>query len=110
MFYRHLPSLTGPKILLVRPPSGPHTPDVPDTLVRIAELEHYRLMWSERIQADGMRSILDCGSNLSADSVERRIAAIGEVCAHARARECEPVDVNPRYRIVMIPVPLRSKN
>lgn len=54
-----------------------------DTLLRIAEREIYRPLWSERIPDEAADSILEVHPAVDAQSIERRFAAMRETFADA---------------------------
>jgi predicted nucleic acid-binding protein len=69
-----------------------------DTLLRIAERDLYRPLWSERILTEAMAAIVELHPSLSGDLVERRFAAMRETFEDAGVEDWEAVDV-------MVPLP-----
>jgi predicted nucleic acid-binding protein len=65
-----------------------------DTLLRVAERDLYRPLWSERILDEAADAILDIHSSLDPQSVSRRFTAMRETFEDACVEGWESVDLN----------------
>jgi predicted nucleic acid-binding protein len=65
-----------------------------DTLLRIAERDLYRPLWSERILNEAMEAVLEIHRGLAVDPVQRRFVAMRETFEDACIEDWDSVDVN----------------
>ena len=72
-----------------------------DTLLRIAERDLYRPLWSERILDEAMEAVLEIHGDLAGDLIQRRFVAMRETFEDACVEDWEAVDV-------LVPLPDRD--